>query len=264
MNYLEQQLLLQKINEINNSQYGQTFTGGGGSMIPPINPIVNNLATPEDPAKQNMLKALWAKIKGNEPLGGSLNMEGLKSGLGAIKNYQPVAGGPSLGGLGTAGLGIYEGVKGISNLSDLGKASGTGQDLSKDILAEALENPMEMSYLSADQKKLYNQVKRGRSSATSAEAGDVMSGIGRSIPKAALAGLAGFLMVGPVGGIAGGAGELINGGLSGAKDSVDNKNAQLQALYDSLNRSNLAYQSQRRPMNLSYAGLQSRYANQLY
>ena len=166
-------------------------------------------------------------------------------------------GGYQLGKLWTGGQALYNIAKGAKNIDNLNKASQQGADLKADLLATAASTPNVSSYLTADEQKMLNQLKRGNyyegdwGSDLSDYGGVFSGGI-----KGALAGLPG----GVPGMILGGLGGAVNGGLSSATKKKEIQNSKLDALYNTLNYARNDYNSMKRP-NFSGLGLQQRYRN---
>ena len=166
-------------------------------------------------------------------------------------------GGYQLGKLWTGGQALYNIGKGIKNADNLGKATQQGSDLKSDILATAASTPNVSSYLTADEQKMLNQLKRGNyyEGDWGSDASDWGNVLGGGV-KGALAGLPG----GIPGMILGGLGGAVNGGLSSATKKKETQNSKLDALYNTLNYARNDYNSMKRP-NFSGLGLQQRYRN---
>jgi len=165
-------------------------------------------------------------------------------------------GGKNLGGLATAGAGIYQGIRGIQNLNDLSETKSTRDDLLNQIRASAAGNPMLSSYLTDDEMATLNKVRRGNFD-NDASNSNMFGGILKGAGTGALTGLAGGLpgiLVGALGG-------AINGGVSSQNEAQQRENAILEGLYNSLANANAQYKRMRIP-NYTGLGLQSRYTNQ--
>ena len=165
-------------------------------------------------------------------------------------------GGKNLGGLATAGAGIYQGIRGIQNLNDLSETKSTRDDLLNQIRTSAAGNPMLSSYLTDDEIATLNKVKRGNFD-NDATNKDMFGGILKGAGTGALTGLAGGLP----GIIVGALGGAINGGVTSQNEAQQRENATLEGLYNSLANANAQYKRMRIP-NYTGLGLQSRYTNQ--
>lgn len=167
-------------------------------------------------------------------------------------------GGYQLGKLYTTGLGAVEAIRGLKNADNLNKASQQGSDLKADILATAAGTPNLSSYLTADEQKMLNQLKRGNyyEGDWGSDLGDyagVLGGAG----KGAIAGAIGGGIPGAIVGAIGGG---LNGGLSGATKKKETQNAKLDSLYSALTYAKNDYNSMKRP-NFSGLGIQQRFRN---
>lgn len=165
-------------------------------------------------------------------------------------------GGKNLGGLATAGAGIYQGIRGFQNLNDLNETKDAKENILNQIRTAAAGNPMLSSYLTDDELATLNKVKRGQynnAPSNSNSFGDILKGAGTG----ALTGLAGGLP----GIIVGALGGAINGGITSQNEAQQRENATLEGLYNSLANANAQYKRMRIP-NYTGLGLQSRYTNQ--
>lgn len=167
------------------------------------------------------------------------------------------AGGYQLGKLWTAGQGALNAIQAVKNVDNLNKASEQGSDLKADLLATAASTPNVSSYLTADEQKMLNQLKRGNYyegdwGSDLSDYGGVLSGG----VKGALAGAPG----GIPGMILGGLGGAVNGGLKSATKKKETQNSKLDALYNTLNYARNDYNSMKRP-NFSGLGVQQRFRN---
>lgn len=185
-------------------------------------------------------------LTGNSSLG--LGNTGGKAGL--------TIAGHNLGGLATAGAGIYQGIQGLQNLSNLNSTNTEKSDILNQIRASVASNPMISSYLSSDQQKLLNQIKRGKFDTNNVENDNVFLDSLKGAGMGALTGLAGGLPGILVGGIGGG----LNGAMQSQANAQQGQNSQLEALYQALADAEDNYRSMRIP-NYSGLGLQSRYTN---
>lgn len=226
---------------------GQNFTYGrantqGGSPPNPVN------------SKTGGLKGWFTGLGNNS----GWNLTGnSKFGLGNTNGKAGLTiGGKNLGGLATAGAGIYQGIRGIQNLNDLSETKSTRDDLLNQIRASAAGNPMLSSYLTDDEIATLNKVKRGNFD-NDATNKDMFGGILKGAGTGALTGLAGGLP----GIIVGALGGAINGGVTSQNEAQQRENATLEGLYNSLANANAQYKRMRIP-NYTGLGLQSRYTNQ--
>ena len=173
----------------------------------------------------------------------------------------PILGGPTVSQVANIGGGIYHGANALSGLMDNSNAQKDLNSLKSDITLAMASNPMYDMYLDASDQKLLRQMKNDRLEGTH---GGTVKGIVNSLPKALLNTGLGFLAGGPAGAAIQGIGTLANAGISGYGQGIDEQYAQLQGLYDKLQRANDDYLSMKRPRGLRQAGLQSQYFNQLY
>lgn len=166
-------------------------------------------------------------------------------------------GGYNVGTLWTGGQALMNTVRGFQNADNLNKAYEQGSDLKDSILSTAASTPNVSSYLTADEQKMLNQLKRGNyyEDNWGSDISDWGGVLGGGV-KGAIAGLPG----GAWGALLGGIGGAINGGLSSATKKKDANNAKLDALYNTLNYARNDYNSMKRP-NFSGLGIQQRYRN---
>lgn len=166
--------------------------------------------------------------------------------------------GHNLGKFATIGTGVTQGIQAVKGLSDYGKAKTTAEDLMSDIVASASANPLVDKYLTADQRKLLNEIRRGNYSTYTP--GDALSGAMSDGLSNALSGAAMGLAGGLPGVIVGGVGGLVNGGISGATNGVNRRIDRLQSLYDTLAEAEQSYQAMKRPV-FTGLGIQHQYQN---
>lgn len=190
-------------------------------------------------------------FKAGQDIDGIDSSQVMKSG-GGLK-----LGGYNVGKLWTGGQALMNTVQGLKNTDNLNKAYEQGSDLKADILATAAGTPNVSSYLTADEQKMLNQLKRGNYyegewGSDASDWGGVLSGG----LKGAITGLPG----GAWGALLGGIGGAINGGLSGATKKKEINNSKLDSLYNTLNYAKNDYNSMKRP-NFSGLGIQQRYRN---
>lgn len=162
--------------------------------------------------------------------------------------------GKNIGKYATIGNGIYQGIQGIQNLKSLSDASTNQRDIKSKILSTAAANPMNSSYLSADNMRLLRQLRNGTyDSDNTSSLLDILRGGATGVATGALGG--------PVGMLIGGIGGAINGGISSKANSTTNENEKLEALLAELEDAQAQYNQLKRP-NFNMMGLQSRYTNQ--
>jgi len=154
--------------------------------------------------------------------------------------------------------GAYQGIEGIKNLSDLQNARNSKEDILNDIRVASISNPMVSSYLSTEQQKLLNRVKRGdyNSDNFNLSGDSFLNGL-KGAGTGALMGLAGGLPGIIIGALGGGA----NGIISSNTNEQARQNAELEDLYATLASAQEDYRRMRTP-NYPGLGLQSRYTNQ--
>lgn len=170
--------------------------------------------------------------------------------------------GIKLGTLANIGSGIYQGVNTIKNINDTIDTNDTYDDIVRAIKKSAFANPMHSSYLTADQRDMLFRLNNG--SYDSPNIGDILTGVGKSIPQALLAAAGGFASGGTIGAAINGLGSLASGGFQGWNNASQDKQSELQGLYQTLLDAEQDYNNMRRPTNLRSSGLQRRYSNSLY
>ena len=156
------------------------------------------------------------------------------------------------------GVGAYQGLNALGELSEMSDLNEDADSLTSKILTSAAGNPLINSYLTSDDLALLGKLQRGSYDA-SADLGDATSNLGNLLSGAgtgALMGLAG----GVPGAIIGGMGGLVNGGSENMNAETTNNTARLEALYQNLLNAEQQYKSMRRP-NFSGLGIQQRYQN---
>jgi len=219
----------------------------------------NQSSPPTPPSTATGIKDWFSKVKSAPILSNTgWNLTGnSKLGLGNTGgNAGLTIAGHNLGGLATAGAGIYQGIKGLQNLSNLNSANTEKSDILNQIRASVASNPMISSYLSSDQQKLLNQIKRGKFDTNNIENDNAFLDSLKGAGMGALTGLAGGLPGMIVGGIGGG----LNGAMQSQANAQQGQNSQLEALYQALADAEDNYRSMRIP-NYVGLGLQSRYTN---
>ncbi len=177
---------------------------------------------------------LWSKAGGIDKLGSLANMAGL----------------------------LMQGGQAVSGLYDNDQQSGNLDDLISDIQASAYANPLADSYLTADQRRTLRDIKKDRFDDPSIS--DALGGAMKGVPKALLSAVGGYLTGGVPGAAIQGIGSLVNSGIQGYGSAIQDRDAELQALYEALSNAEQDYNSMRRPANLRGAGLSSRAYNSLY
>lgn len=195
--------------------------------------VFNNLRSKVPPLS---ISSMWNKQSGIQPLG-----------IGKGANI---------------GSGIAQGIQGIQNLSNLGRTQADYKDLQGDILNAYYSNPLANSFLSPEQSKMIRQIKRGtlNEDTTPSEGfwNGIVGNLGDTLTSAGL----GFVTGGIPGAIIGGAGGLINSGISGATQATQSNMNNLDALYQQLLDAQAQYNAMKRP-NMTGMGIQQRY-QQMY
>ena len=208
------------------------------------------------------IKAWFGKnfnaLGSNQPLfKGNVNIPSLAN----IRNQQLFEGGPSLGGISRAGMGIYQGGKALKGVYDnIGKESELNS-LKRDINTSIASNPMYDMYMDAKDERLLREMQNGN--LTNAWGGAIEGGM-KGIPQALLATLIGGVTGGWGGAAIGGLGSLVNSGIQGYGNNIAQSSDKLQGLYDRLRQAESDYRAMKRPSGLSRAGLQTQYFNQMY
>lgn len=167
-----------------------------------------------------------------------------------------------LGKLANVGMGISQGVQGISNFNNLMNADSDLDSLQSQVKLSAMNNPLYASYLDANQKNALRKVQAGSYDSGSGLSSGLESGA-KAIPQALLKALGGFAIGGIPGALISGIGTVANAGLQGAAQGKEQKAAELASLYDTLSSAEQDYNAMRRPYGLSYANLQNRYSSLL-
>lgn len=169
--------------------------------------------------------------------------------------------GVSLGTLANWGMGIYQGGKAINGLINNAKSDTNYNSLKRDIESSIASNPMYDMYMDAADERLLREMRNG--TATNGMGGAI-SGLSKGIPAALLSALGGFAVGGIPGAAINGIGSLLNSGISGYRDNVDQTSDKLQGLYERLRQAQSEYKTMKRPRGLGSAGLSTQYFNQLY
>lgn len=170
-------------------------------------------------------------------------------GLGKIKNISQ------------AGLGLYQGGRAVKGLIDNSKKDTDINSLKNDISTAVASNPMYDMYLDAADEKTLRQMQNG---GLTNGAGGAAEGVVKGIPQALLAALLGGVTGGWGGAAINGVGSLINSGIRGYGNEMDEASGKLQGLYSKLRQAQSEYKTMKRPRGLGSAGLQTQYFNQLY
>lgn len=205
-----------------------------------VNDTIDN--TPKIPFLGGMLR--YSKLGGvgiGNPNGtGTLNTVG--------NNLGRIAAGVNLA---TQGYNI------LNNLDNMNDAKDDASTLKAKILSTAAANPMNSSYLSADNMRLLRQLRNGTYEADDADTKEIiLNGLSGAL-KGTLTGVAG----GIPGMVIGGFGGAINDGMSTVSNAANVDNQKLEALLAELEDAQTQYNRMKRP-NYSQMGLQSRYTNQ--
>lgn len=155
--------------------------------------------------------------------------------------------GHNIGGILTAANAIGQGINFAGALGDMSDAASQTNDLTADIVAGAMNNPMLTYDLTADQQQLLNELKRGSyNSSVDLSDVDMLGALGKGL-TGALMGLPG----GVSGAIVGGLGGLLNAGADSMASAQSRKNAELEALYAALQESNQNYSNLRKQRMLA-------------
>lgn len=184
----------------------------------------------------------FKNLKGKAATGWS----NVKSGKGLMPEYSKYA---------NIGSGIMQGLEAANNLSAYSNAAGSTDKLMSDIAISAMGNPNLRYDLTSEQLALLNQVQDGSYADAAALDMDALLG---AAPNALLQAGLGFLSGGTTGAVINGIGTLANAGLAGGTAAQEQKNAELNALYQALLESEMYNKSLKRD-----AAMQ-RYANSLY
>ena len=221
------------------------------------------------PASANASKRIFAGLsglrnkfgKGNTLLSGDFALPNLGKLAKDVRQTKIIEGGPTIGGAANTISGIYQGGKALTGFYENSNKDSDLSSLKEDINLSIASNPMYDMNLTAADEKILRQMQNGTLTNNWAGAAE---GAVKGIPQAALSAVMGGLTGGPLGAIIGGAGSLLNSGISGYGQKTDEANAKLQGLYSKLRASEDEYNSMKRPRGLRSAGLSSRYYNQLY
>lgn len=198
---------------------------------------------------------LKAAATGSAPKTGGLFAPGfgakVQEGLGKLSDPQLnwtkgtglKAYGHNIGGLASTAQGLYGAYQIADALSENTKAKNTTEDITSDILTAAAGNPMAAYDLTADQKRLLGELKRG-SYEDSSDMGSLDWGAGLS--GALKGGVAGFLGGGTLGAAVGALSSGVPAAMRGMASEQERKNAELEALYAALSESDARYRDARR------------------
>lgn len=185
----------------------------------------------------------------------------LKNGVGdpELLGWSPKSGvsllGGNIGNLYVGGKGLADTFNYLNNTNQMTRANQEGKDIQSEILASAASNPLASQYLTSDEIRMLNQIKRGSYSPEGTNVGDDMGAIGMGALKG---GLSGLVMGGVPGAVLGAIGSGANAGIKSRQNARENSNARLEALLQSLNDASAQYKSMRRP-NFTGLGIQSRF-----
>lgn len=194
--------------------------------------------------------------QGKSLLGNKMDLSFLK-GLGSnFRATQLYEGGPTLGKLGTYGMGAYQGIKAIKGLTDNVQSQTDYDNLVSDVKGSAYANPMASQYLSADQNRLLRQARTG--SLDAGNWGGAMQGAAQGIPQALLSALIGGVAGGAPGAIVGGVGSLLNSGIQGYGNRTREQADKLNGLYSALQNAEMSYRDE------ANSRLRNRHFNYMY
>ena len=163
--------------------------------------------------------------------------------------------------LGTGAMGLYQGGKALKGLYDNTNKDASLTSLKNDINTAIATNPMYDMYLDATDERTLREMQHG--GLTNGIGGALEGGV-KGIPQALLSALIGGAVGGVGGAITNGVGSLINSGIQGYGNNVDQASAKLQGLYGKLRQAESEYKTMKRPNGLGRAGLSTQYFNQLY
>lgn len=150
--------------------------------------------------------------------------------------------GKNIGGLTSAAQGLYGAYRFADALSDTNKAKNASDDIESDILTAAASNPMAAYDLTADQKRLLGELKRGSYDQASLKDLDWEAGLSGALKG----GVGGFLSGGALGATVGALAEGLPAAMQGRTAAQERKNAELEALYASLSESDARYRDAKR------------------
>lgn len=228
-------------------------------------------------AKKGLFGGFGASNVGNKLGGfsnalGNFSLQGVTDyAKGVNQSYQAATGNPlwsksggidKLGGLANLAGILMQGGQAVSGLYDNDRQADNLDDLMSDIESSAYANPLASSYLNADQRRTLRDIQKDRFDDPSIS--DALGGAMKGIPKALLSAVGGYLTGGVPGAAIQGIGTLVNSGIQGYGSAIQDRDAELQALYEALSNAEQDYNSMRRPANLRGAGLSSRAYNSLY
>ena len=253
---------------INQLMYGSAPMSQAGRNMRLEN-LLTNAAMEREYAAQHPIKTGIGKItgKGNgyQPLGtvtsgvkntaGDVAMEGAeaaiknkglkglfnKNNFGWSKGSGVKAFGKNVGKWGNIAGGAMQGIQALSNINQLDQVNDAAQDLESQILTSYGSNPNAGLALTADQKKLLRDLKTNGVD-TSVGLDDLMPDSLGDLVSPVLQGGLGFLTGGIPGAVIGGVGGLVNTGLSGATEDAQRRNAELEALLNTLEEAEMQHQ----------------------
>lgn len=193
---------------------------------------------------------------GRSLFGGNFDWDAIKTLPRDIRATQLINGGPTIGQVGAAGMGAYQGIKAIKGLTDNAQADTDYNSLIKDIRSSAYANPMASQYLNSEQNKLLRQARTG--SLDTANWGGALGGMAKGVPNALLSTLVGGLVGGAPGAVIGGLGSLGNSAIQGYGDRTRAQTDSLSGLYSALQNAETAYRDE------ANSRLRSRHFNYMY
>lgn len=237
---------------VNWSGYG----GVGGFANNADDTVINSI--PRTSRLSGLFNGLRGKLSGLNNI--SLRNV-LKNGVGdpELLGWNPKTGmsllGGNIGNLYTGGKALGDTFSYLNSANQMSKSDQEGKDIQSEILASAASNPLASQYLTNDEIRMLNQIKRGSYSAEGTNVGDAMGALGMGALKG---GLSGLVMGGGLGGALGAIGGAANASIKSRQNARENSNAKLEALLQSLNDASAQYKSMRRP-NFTGLGIQSRF-----
>ena len=217
-------------------------------------------------------KNVGSKLGNASNMFGNFSLQGISDyAKGVNQSYQAATGNPlwsraggidKLGSLANMAGFLTHGGNAISGFYNNSQQESNLNDLMSDIESSAYSNPLADSYLTADQRRTLRDIQKDRFDDPSMS--DAWTGVIKGVPKALLSAVGGYLTGGIPGAAIQGIGTLVNSGVQGYGNAIQSKDAELQALYETLASAEQDYNSMRRPANLRGSGLSSRAYNSLY
>lgn len=174
----------------------------------------------------------------------------------SFRDIRPFKGGPTIGTLGLAGMGAYQGINALQNSMENAQADTEYNSLIRDIKSSAYSNPMASQYLTADQNRLLRQARTGGLNA--GNWGGAVQGAVQGIPQALVSSLIGGVVGGVPGALIGGLGSLGNSAIQGYGNRTREQNDKLSSLYSALQNAEMDYRDE------SNQRIRNRHFNYMY